>query len=234
MDIKAGDVWAETNTGAYGACYEVARKKQMTCFANDIGSYSNAIGHALLKNEKSEIASLGAAHMDENFNVTDDYDENVRGKWMAWFERHSLRQRHHIISRMTWQDFIPALADQNVDVLYADFAWPWRGGDVTDEYVQSAFKMDKILEYNSMDVKIPSAKEIWNDVDQFITEGLKVARFVVLSNQSSNYPNMDALREYVEGRYPLRLERRLDVPASKVDNQGKWPWFMEQQIVIAY
>lgn len=185
-----------------------------------------------------DVAAVGAALLEVGgyeLKLPDNQEalRASRRKWREWLLQHrDAGVRFESLTRLDVFDFLKGL-ESNVDVVYMDFAWPWRDGRGTEEYTE----MVDLL--GSWAVQKPTSFEPWTseDILENVRHAVELARissrFVILSNQSSNYPTDDVLQKFVEDQeWPLVAKRTLTVPALDVDNRGLDPMWTEYQYII--
>lgn len=131
-------------------------------------------------------------------------------------------------------DLMDFLRVSTGDAVYMDFAWPWRSGEGTNEYT---VMVDLLSEWLS---GVPHTMDTWTIVDVMdnVLAAIDAARwqyrYVILSNQSSNYPTPEVLEPVLAEKYghDLLVSRRLTLPAEDVDNRGLEPTFTEYQYIV--
>lgn len=188
-----------------------------------------------------QIASLGAAMIDcFGYEVdlksgelsAEDFRRSIQN-WLKWFQE---KQRSynsggkHLIYRADLEDIISTKLG---DILYIDFAWPWKDGRSTEEYEVMIDRVSSCLLQKDLEMKMWGKEVILDRVQAVLTTALRSYKFVILSNQSSNYPTPEVLEpKLAEWGLPMIAARRLTMPAEEVDNRGLDPWFTEYQYIF--
>lgn len=224
----------ETNAGSHAIGYHLSQELGLHVVANDLGAYSCAIGRALSGDKASlDIAARGAAII-EQYGYNPPVDAKVwpdlYDKWTKFLLNQKTAERYEV-TRGDLFDIVPTTSG---DFIYCDFAWPWRDGSETEEYITSSDTLGKLLgDTRTCSFSIASGRRILNDVIRFLDIARKNYRFVILSNQSSNYPTPEVLEAHIKacGHSPI-ISRRQTVKAEAVDNLGKDESFTEFQYVF--
>lgn len=236
LGAKPGDTLFETNAGSHAISYAAALELGMHPIANDLGAYSCAIGKALTGDEASiEIAAMGAALIQEyGYNPPENAVVKA-GPFCEWVEFIQNLPRvspdAYTVSR---GDLFKTMTRYKGDFIYCDFAWPWRDGTYTEEYEYSSDKLGLLLgDTTPCEFKVASARRILQDVIEYLDVARRNYRFVILSNQSSNYPQPEVIEAHMLacGHKPI-IQRRQTVPAEHVDDLGKSEFFTEYQYVF--
>lgn len=236
LGAKEGDTLFETNAGSHAISYSAALELGMKPIANDLGFYSCAIGDALRGDQKgSVIAARGAALIETyGYNppssaiVKDDLYE----KWMSFIhDAPKVDPARYTVSR---GDLFKTAPAHKGDFIYCDFAWPWRDGSYTEEYEYSSDKLGALLgDETPCEFKVASARRILDDVVKYLDMARQNYRFVILSNQSSNYPPPEVLEAHMLAcGHECIISRRQTVPAEYLDDLGKAKYFTEYQYVF--
>lgn len=103
-----------------------------------------------------------------------------------------------------------------VDVLFSDYAWPWRmatDGE-TEEYTASVDLFRQYLTGEKIGFTALNRKQIVPFVLRNLEKSLKKCKYFLLSNQSSNYPDPETLEfaltkaGYEYDRYTMFTEKQ--------------------------
>jgi hypothetical protein len=233
LGAEEGDTLFETNAGSHAISYAAATKMGLHCIANDLGYYSASIGRALTGDGASAlIAARGAALIEmQGYNPTSDLVHMATmEKWVDFIEDLP-KVRNYVPLR---GDLFEMMEQDSAKFIYCDFAWPWKDGTATKEYETSSDTLGTLLgDEHKTTFKVASARRILRDVITFLDQARKRYEFVILSNQSSNYPTPEVIEAHMRacGHVPI-ISRRLTVPAEHVDDLGKEPFFTEFQYVF--
>lgn len=234
LGAKEGDKFFETNAGSHAISYHMATELGLHPTANDLGYYSQQIGKALTGDGQSIIvAATGAALIEEHgyqppFGAR--FDDRLFSKWTDFLVNQEKPESYQVIRG----DLFQTLNQHSGKFIYCDFAWPWRDGSATEEYTVTADTLGILLgDQNSPTFKMASGRRILDDVIRFLDAARQRYEFVILSNQSSNYPTPEVLEAHMRacGHTPI-ISRRQTVPAEFVDDLGKDPNFTEYQYVF--
>jgi hypothetical protein len=236
LGAREGDTIFETNAGSHAISYHLAIEMGMHPIANDIGFYSCNIGTALSRQRTEAsvlVAAKGAALIEKfGYNPPQDSipDQLLVDKWKQ-FIREQIPAKNYRVIR---DNLFDSLEQFQGKFIYCDFAWPWRDGTYTSEYETTADTLGKLLGDETLcTFKIASARRILQDVIAYLDAARKRYEFVILSNQSSNYPIPEVLEAHMVacGHSPI-ISRRQTVPAEHVDNLGNDLYFTEYQYVF--
>lgn len=119
-----------------------------------------------------------------------------------------------------------------VDVMFMDFAWPWRDGNKTLEYDVTSNFFSKIMGEDS-NVKIWSKNDVLCNVLRAVRLAKKSSKFVLLSNQSSNYPDPETLElALIDSGLMYEARHTMIILATEEDNLCKEKYFREYLYVI--
>jgi hypothetical protein len=234
LGAKEGDTLFETNAGSHAISYHVAHELGLRPISNDLGCYSHHIGLALSGDvEAALIAAKGAALIEaygynpESGRVA---DKELVDKWLAFISQQPKLPGYRAIRGNLFE----TLKNHTGKFIYCDFAWPWKDGSYTQEYETTADTLGQLLGDTAVtEFKVASARRILQDVVEYLDEARQRYEFVILSNQSSNYPIPEVLEAHMKacGHTPI-ISRRQTVPAEYVDDLGKDPFFTEYQYVF--
>lgn len=213
--LGAGPGWElhETNAGSHAVAL-AAHSLGVRTLANDLGEYSYCLGQALY--------GYGGAYLPRAARLAAEFcnDAAQEGRWLGWLRSHRYQPpAGSRVVRGDWRDFVAG--QSGADILYVDFAWPWVTGEATAEYERTSGGT------------VPTARSVLTDVLRLLETARPKYRFLVLSNQSSNFPPASVLEPCLTawGHRPF-LTRTLTVPAEQVDNLGRAAEFTEYQYVF--
>ena len=253
-------VYAETNSGSNGNAYMYA-KKGYDVITNDASEYSYSVAKAIMSDDipKDTLckyewlleysdsyvkrASVFAAVVDTygyNADIPQKLDDKLKSKIDEYVEYFAEINDKKVRSYKSYNEdlfcYLKKLQDDNikVDVMFMDFAWPWRDGSKTEEYNTTANIYSNVFgESKIKNIEIWDKNNVIENVIKAVREAKKVARYVLLSNQSSNYPTPEIL-EVALLKNNLNYEARhtMLTDAQYEDNLGKETFFREYLYVI--
>jgi hypothetical protein len=236
LGARPGQTFYETNAGSHAISYAVATQLGLKPTANDLGAYSCAIGRALCGDTKAAAtAALGAALIETHgYNPPADasVDHERVAAWLdfIYLQPKVMEANYQVTRGNLFENMLSATGD----FIYCDFAWPWRDGSYTAEYETTADTLGSLLgDEVACTFQVASARRILEDVVCFLDEAQHRFKFIILSNQSSNYPTPEVLETHMRacGHVPI-VSRRQTVPAEYVDDLGKDTEFTEFQYVF--
>ena len=231
-------VYAETNSGSCSNAFNFA-KDGVEVITNDLGIYSYAIAKATMSNEPrwKDIAAECAALVEEQgYNpTTAKFKKEIKEKFKEHLEEISSHKVTAHSYNLDLKEYLRELQNDSisVDVMFMDFAWPWRSGKGTEEYETTVDGFAKILGGHQVNEFQALTKE---NILEFVIDAVrlaaKVSKFTFLSNQSSNYPDPETL-EICLLENGIDYERHtLTVVAENEDNLGNEKYFREYLYVI--
>ncbi|NLC48350.1 MAG: hypothetical protein GX758_03205 [Tenericutes bacterium] len=258
--MKEGGIYAETNSGSNGNAYMFA-KKGYKVITNDISEYSYSVAKAILSDDKPlniapkyawlkeygdtyiKRAAVFASLVDEygyNSSVPETINEDIKEKISQRIKYFSNMNKNGVRSYKNYNmdlfQYLDHLYENKikVDVLFMDFAWPWRDGKKTEEYETTTNEYLNVFEESNNNIT-----EIW-DKDTVIDNVLitlekakKVSKYVLLSNQSSNYPTPEILEiNLLVNNFNYIKRHTMLVKSEYEDNLGKNEYFREYLYVI--
>lgn len=234
LGAKEGQSFFETNAGSHAIGYHVNKELGLQVKANDLGFYSFCIGRALSGDKDATVvAAKGAALIEQygyNPPLFSEPDPFLMSKWGHFLDEQSIT-KNYTTQRM---NLFEAIRSEKGQFIYCDFAWPWRDGTATEEYETTVDTLGTILgDKTTTTFKVANGRRILSDVISYLDIARKNFKFVILSNQSSNYPTPEVLEPHMRacGHTPI-ISRRQTVPAEYVDDLGKDPFFTEYQYVF--
>lgn len=243
LGARPGDTMFETNAGSHAISWHVNKHLGMKTTANDLGLYSCSIGRSLSEKEHDGslnlvTAATGAALLEEfGYQPPADAtaDKDLIAKWTAFIRQESASNPNRKNYTVTRGDLFEVIHHVGpTKFVYCDFAWPWRDGSATKEYTVTSDTLSRALgDLDAPDFKVASGRRILDDVVRYLDIATDRFEWVILSNQSSNYPTPEVLEPHLRAcGYTPAISRRLTVPAEYVDDLGKDPEFTEYQYVF--
>jgi 6-pyruvoyl-tetrahydropterin synthase len=231
-------IYAETNSGSCSNAFNFAMDG-LDVITNDLGIYSYAIAKASMSNEEKwiDVAAECAALVEEQgYNpTTAKFKKEIKQKFKEHLEEISSHKVTAHSYNLDLKEYLRELQNRPfpIDVMFMDFAWPWRTGKGTEEYETTVDGFAKILgDYKVNEFKALTKDNILEFVIDAVRLALKVSKYVLLSNQSSNYPDPETL-EICLLENGINYERHtLTVVAENEDNLGNEQYFREYLYVI--
>lgn len=252
-------IYAETNSGSNSNIYKFA-KKGYKVIANDISIYSNSIAKAVLSDltptninltnnwlDKYKTSYIDRAALFGGLIDMYGYNPNIPDKLNDELEEKINRYRKHLkkiknnnikahkIYNLDLFDYLKQLKKDNivVDVMFMDFAWPWRDGNLTEEYDTTANVFADVLKEAHTPVKIWDKTNVITEVIKAVKEAQKVSKYVLLSNQSSNFPTPELLEvSLLKNNIHYEIRHTMLTDAEYEDDLGKSDFFREYLYVI--
>lgn len=253
-------IYAETNSGSVSNAYAFARDGYKV-IVNDVSEYSNAIAKAVLsdeqcsgeydckikwlneyKNSYIDRAAVFAACI-ENYGYNASIPEELSDKLKEDIEKykkhlseiHDKNVRAYQIYNLDLYAYLDYLIENNikVDVMFMDFAWPWRDGSKTEEYETTANVFSSVFSDDKKTVEIWDKTNVIENVLKALEKATKVANYVMLSNQSSNFPTPEILEvALLKNGYNYEVRHTMLTDAQEEDNLMKEDFFREYLYVI--
>lgn len=258
--LNGKGIYAETNSGSNANAFMFA-KKGYKVITNDISEYSFSVAQAIL-NESEKLtsqckyewlkkysdsyikrASVFASIVDlYGYNATvpvelnSELEEKINYYISYFSDKNALKVRSYKSFNEDLFNYLKKLQEDNikVNVMFMDFAWPWRDGSRTEEYNTTANTYNSIFDNSkTIETKIWDKTNVIENVINAVKEAKKVSKYVLLSNQSSNYPTPEIL-EVSLLKNGLKYESRhtMLTEAEYEDNLGKDDFFREYLYVI--
>ena len=251
--------YAETNSGSISNIYQFA-KKGFPVIVNDISPYSHAIAKAVLSDDVprynqhvpnvmrpylhtySQLAAFFAGLIDiygYNPALPQSIDKSLQNRIESYEYHlnliHDYGVRARQIYRLDLFDFLNLLIRENVtvQVMFMDFAWPWRDGTPTIEYDTTANKFNQYLFGNNLITSIWDKTNVVERAISAIRLAQQISQYVVLSNQSSNYPTPEHLEVALLRNGLIYTQRHtMLTDAEYEDNLNRADYFREYLYVI--
>ena len=252
--------YAETNSGSNGNAYMYA-KKGYKVITNDASEYSYSVANAIMSDKiptnfsckydwleqysKSYIqrAAVFAGVVDiygYNAEIPSKLDNKLKAKideYIKYFT--NINEKKVRLYKSYNEDlfcYLKSLYEDNikVDIMFMDFAWPWRDGSKTEEYNTTANIYNNVFEKSKIkNIEIWDQSNVIDNVIKAVREAKKVAKYVLLSNQSSNYPTPELLEvALLKNNLNYEIRHTMLTDAEYEDNLGKETFFREYLYVI--
>ena len=253
-------IYAETNSGSNGNAFMFA-KKGYDVITNDASEYSFSVAKAIMSDDiPTKIqckydwlekyadsyvkrASVFAANVElygYNANIPENVNEELHQKIEHYIKYFSSINESKVRAYNSYnEDLLSYLKLLNaektyVDVMFMDFAWPWRDGSKTDEYNTTANEFSSIFENDKRnEICIWDKSNVIDNVIIAVKEAKKISKYVLLSNQSSNYPTPELLEvSLLQNGLNYEIRHTMLTDAEYEDNLGKDNFFREYLYVI--
>ena len=257
--MSKNGIYAETNSGSVSNLYRFA-KKGYRVIGNDISIYSNSIAKAVLSNEIPINITKNNTWVDYYTNtyvdraalfagLIDTYGYNPKvpktltpelkiniDKYVKHLNKiKNNNVKAYKIYNLDLFKYLDKLKKDNikVDVMFMDFAWPWRDGTKTDEYDTTANVFADILNVKNEKVTIWDKNNVIDEVIKAVKKAQKVSKYVLLSNQSSNFPTPELLEvALLKNKINYTIRQTMLTKEEYEDNLGKSDFFREYLYVI--
>lgn len=253
-------IYAETNSGSNGNAFMYA-KKGYQVITNDASEYSYSVAKAIMSdniptefNSKYEWlnkysdsyigrASVFASVVDlygYNAEIPSELNSELEEKINEYISYFTKIKNEKIRSFKSYNEdlynYLRKLRKEkiNVDIMFMDFAWPWRDGSKTEEYNTTANIYSNIFEKSKIpNIEIWDKKNVIDNVIKAVKEAKKISKYVLLSNQSSNYPTPEVLEvSLLKNGLNYDIRHTMLTDAEYEDNLGKESFFREYLYVI--
>ena len=257
--MSKNGIYAETNSGSVSNLYRFA-KKGYRVIGNDISIYSNSIAKAVLSNEIPINITKNNTWVDYYTNtyvdraalfagLIDTYGYNPKvpktltpelkiniDKYVKHLNKiKNNNVKAYKIYNLDLFKYLDKLKKDNikVDVMFMDFAWPWRDGTKTDEYDTTANVFADILNVKNEKVTIWDKNNVIDEVIKAVKKAQKVSKYVLLSNQSSNFPTPELLEvALLKNKINYTIRHTMLTKEEYEDDLGKSDFFREYLYVI--
>lgn len=253
-------IYAETNSGSNGNAFMYA-KKGYQVITNDASEYSFSVANAIMSdnipkefgckydwlkkycNSYIERAAVFASVVDlygYNAEIPSTINSELEKKinyYISYFKRiNNENVRAYKSYNEDLFNYLKKLKKENinVDIMFMDFAWPWRDGSKTEEYNTTANIYSNVFEKSKIsNIEIWDKKNVIDNVIKAVKEAKKVSKYVLLSNQSSNYPTPEILEvALLKNGLNYEVRHTMLTDAEYEDNLGKETFFREYLYVI--
>ena len=260
-DLLHGEgIYAETNSGSNGNAYMYA-KKGYKVITNDASEYSFSVANAIMSdnipnNNFSKYewlenysdsyikrAAVFASVVDMygyNAEIPNELDEKLKTKIDDYIKYFTDINDKKVRAYKSYNEdlfcYLKKLYEENikVDVMFMDFAWPWRDGSKTEEYNTTANIYSNVFVKSKIkNIEIWDKTNVIDNVIKAVKEAKKVSKYVLLSNQSSNYPTPELLEvALLKNGLNYEIRHTMLTDAEYEDNLGKETFFREYLYVI--
>lgn len=253
-------IYAETNSGSNGNAFMYA-KKGYQVITNDASEYSYSVANAIMSdnvpkkfdskydwlkkysNSYIDRAAVFASVVDlygynaEIPSEVSDELENKINEYISYFKKiNDEKVRTYKSYNEDLFNYLKKLREENisVDIMFMDFAWPWRDGSKTEEYNTTANIYSNVFEKSKIaNIEIWDKENVIDNVIKAVKEAKKVSKYVLLSNQSSNYPTPEVLEvALLKNGLNYDVRHTMLTDAEYEDNLGKETFFREYLYVI--
>ncbi len=253
-------IYAETNSGSVSNAFEFA-KCGYKVITNDISEYSVDIAKAVLSDDVVDKDSTCLYDWLNEYSKTyidrasvfgaciELYGYNVKipevltpelKLCIEKYKKHLTKiknnnVRAYMIFNLDLFDYLDYLYKNNikVDVMFMDFAWPWRDGKETQEYDTTANEFTNIFDNHTTKTEIWNKDNVITNVLRALEKASKVSNYIFLSNQSSNFPTPEYLEvNLLKNGYNYEIRHTMLTTADKEDNLLKDDFFREYLYVI--
>lgn len=253
-------VYAETNSGSNVNAYMYA-KKGYKVITNDVSEYSFSVANAIMSDSLPtsfsckyewleqysdtyiKRASVFASIVDiygYNAEIPSELDDKLKSKIEEYIKYFSNINEKKVRAYKSYNEdlfcYLKKLYEDNikVDIMFMDFAWPWRDGSRTEEYNTTANIYSNVFEISKIkNIEIWDKNNVIDNVIKAVKEAKKVSKYVLLSNQSSNYPTPELLEvALLKNNLNYEIRHTMLTDAEYEDNLGKETFFREYLYVI--
>lgn len=253
-------IYAETNSGSNGNAFMYA-KKGYQVITNDVSEYSYSVVNAIMSdnvptefnckyewlNKYSDSfikrASVFASVVElygYNAEIPNELNSELEEKINEYIAYFTTINNENVRTFKSYNEdlfnYLKKLREENlnVDIMFMDFAWPWRDGSKTEEYNTTANIYNNVFEKSKIsNIEIWDNENVINNVIKAIKEAKKVSKYVLLSNQSSNYPTSEVLEvALLKNGINYDIRHTMLTDAEYEDNLGKETFFREYLYVI--
>ena len=253
-------IYAETNSGSNGNAFMYA-KKGYQVITNDASEYSYSVANAIMSDNvptefnckydwlnKYSDSYIGRASVfasvvelyGYNAEIPSEINvklENKINDYITYFKRiNNEKVRLYKSYNEDLFTYLKKLKEEkiNVDIMFMDFAWPWRDGSKTEEYDTTANIYSSVFEKSKIsNIEIWDKENVIDNVIKAVKEAKKVSKYVLLSNQSSNYPTPEILEvALLKNSLYYDIRHTMLTDAEYEDNLGKETFFREYLYVI--
>jgi len=258
--LEGKGIYAETNSGSNGNAYMFA-KKGYDVITNDVSEYSFSVAKAIMSSDVpikdickytwleeysdsyEKRASVFAAVVDlygYNSSIPEELNNELKDKIDFYYKNFENINQKNVRALKNYNcdlfDYLNKLKEENikVDVMFMDFAWPWRDGNRTDEYDTTANVYSNVFISNDRkEINIWDKDNVIDNVIKAVNAAKKVSRYVLLSNQSSNYPTPEILEvALLKNNLKYEIRHTMLTDAEYEYNLCKETFFREYLYVI--
>lgn len=253
-------IYAETNSGSNGNAFMYA-KKGYQVITNDASEYSYSVANAIMSDKvptefnckyewlnKYSNSYIGRASVfasvvelyGYNAEIPNEPNSELEEKINEYISYFTKINNEKVRSFKSYNEdlfnYLRKLKEEkiNVDIMFMDFAWPWRDGSKTEEYNTTANIYSNVFEKSKIsNIEIWDKENVIDNVIKAVKEAKKVSKYVLLSNQSSNYPTPEVLEvALLKNGLNYDVRHTMLTDAEYEDNLGKETFFREYLYVI--
>ena len=253
-------IYAETNSGSNGNAFMYA-KKGYQVITNDASEYSYSVANAIMSDKvptefnckyewlnKYSNSYIGRASVfasvvelyGYNAEIPSEPNSELEEKINEYISYFTKINNEKVRSYKSYNEdlfnYLRKLKEEkiNVDIMFMDFAWPWRDGSKTEEYNTTANIYSNVFEKSKIsNIEIRDKDNVIDNVIKAVKEAKKVSKYVLLSNQSSNYPTPEVLEvALLKNGLNYDIRHTMLTDAEYEDNLGKESFFREYLYVI--
>jgi len=258
--LNGEGVYAETNSGSNGNAFMYA-KKGYKVITNDISEYSYSVAKALMSDDKpnssaykynwlqkyndsyikraavfASVVELYGYNAEIPVETNKELEKKI-DEYTNYFEKENQKGvRSYKSYNEDLYNYLKLLQDEKikVDVMFMDFAWPWRDGTKTEEYNTTANIYSGVFDNSDKsNIEIWDKENVIDNVIKAVKEAKKVSKYVLLSNQSSNFPTPELLEvALLKNDLNYEIRHTMLTDAEYEDNLGKESFFREYLYVI--
>ena len=210
-------IYAETNSGSNGNAYMYA-KKGYKVITNDASEYSFSVANAIMSDNIPTNFSCKYDWLEQysdsyikrasvfasivniygyNAEIPSELNDKLKAKIDEYIKYFTDINDKNVRSYKSYNEdlfcYLKKLYEDNikVDIMFMDFAWPWRDGSKTEEYNTTANIYSNVFEKSKIkNIEIWDKNNVIDNVIKAVKEAKKVSKYILLSNQSSNYPKI--------------------------------------------
>ena len=194
-------VYAETNSGSNVNAYMYA-KKGYKVITNDVSEYSFSVANAIMSDSLPtsfsckyewleqysdtyiKRASVFASIVDiygYNAEIPSELDDKLKSKIEEYIKYFSNINEKKVRAYKSYNEdlfcYLKKLYEDNikVDIMFMDFAWPWRDGSRTEEYNTTANIYSNVFEISKIkNIEIWDKNNVIDNVIKAVKEAKKV------------------------------------------------------------
>ena len=236
-------------------------KKGYEVITNDVSEYSFSVANAIMTDNLPtnfsckyewleqysdtyiKRAAVFASIVDiygYNAEIPNELDDKLKLKIEEYIKYFSSINKKKVRAYKSYNDdlfcYLKKLYEDDikVDIMFMDFAWPWRDGSKTEEYNTTANIYSNVFEISKIkNIEIWDKNNVIDNVIKAVKEAKKVSKYVLLSNQSSNYPTPELLEvALLKNDLNYEIRHTMLTDAEYEDNLGKETFFREYLYVI--
>lgn len=253
-------IYAETNSGSNGNAYMYA-KKGYKVITNDASEYSYSVANAIMSDnipinflcmydwleqysdsyiKRAAVFASIVEMYGYNAEIPSKLDGQLKAKIDGYVKYFTDINNKNVRAYKSYNEdlfcYLKKLQEDNiaVDIMFMDFAWPWRDGSKTEEYNTTANIYSNVFEKSKIqNIEMWDKNNVIDNVVKAVKEAKKISKYVLLSNQSSNYPTPELLEvALLKNNLNYEIRHTMLTDAEYEDNLGKEEFFREYLYVI--